>query len=86
MTTQFGDKYRAWAKITKATMRISHKPGEIMEVDWAGNTLPVYDSVTGETIPIYVFVAVLPCSCFNYAEGCTDMTQGNWLACHVHRC
>ena len=54
MTTQFGDKYRAWAKITKATMRISHKPGEIMEVDWAGNTLPVYDSVTGETIPIYV--------------------------------
>ena len=21
-----------------------------------------------------------------YEEGCTDMTQGNWLACHVHRC
>lgn len=84
MTTQFSDKYRDWAKITKATMRLSHKPGDVMEVDWAGNTLAVYDPVTGEPSPIYVFVAVLPCSCFTYAEGCTDMTQDNWLACHVH--
>lgn len=40
MSTQFGDKYRRWARITKATMRIHHKPGDVMEVDWAGNTLP----------------------------------------------
>ena len=33
MTTQFGDKYRRWARITKATMRIHHKPGDGMEVD-----------------------------------------------------
>lgn len=33
MTTQFGDKYRAWARITKATMRIHHKPGDAMQVD-----------------------------------------------------
>ena len=26
MSTQFGDKYRKWARITKATMRITHKP------------------------------------------------------------
>ncbi len=31
--TQFCDNYRSWAKITKATMRIKRKPGEIMEVD-----------------------------------------------------
>lgn len=28
MSTQFGDKYRKWARITKATMRITHKPGD----------------------------------------------------------
>lgn len=84
MTTQFGDKYRAWAKIAKATMRISHKPGDAMEVDWAGNTLSFQDSVTGESYPVYLFVAVLPCSCFTYAEACTDMKMENWLACHVH--
>ena len=84
MTTQFGDKYRAWAKITKATMRISHKPGDAMEVDWAGNTLSYQDPVIGERYPVYLFVAVLPCSCFTYAEACSDMKTENWLACHIH--
>ena len=54
MTTQFGDKYRAWARITKATMRIHHKPGDAMQVDWAGDTLPIYDSETGETWAEYI--------------------------------
>lgn len=43
MSTQFCDKYRRWAKVTKATMRINHKPGETMQVDWAGGTIPYYD-------------------------------------------
>lgn len=84
MTTQFGDKYRAWARITKATMRIHHKPGDAMQVDWAGDTLPIYDSVTGESIPAYLFIAVLPCSCYVYAEVTADMKLENWLMCHVH--
>ena len=84
MTTQFGDKYRAWARITKATMRIHHKPGDAMQVDWAGDTLPIYDSVTGEITPAYLFIAVLPCSCYVYAEAAADMKLENWLNCHVH--
>ena len=55
-----------------------------MQVDWAGNTIPVYDSVTGESSPAYLFVGVLPCSCFVYVEACSDMRSENWLACHVH--
>lgn len=84
MTTQFGDKYRRWARVTKATMRIHHKPGDSMEVDWAGQTLPYYDSVTGEATQTYLFVAVLPCSCYAYAELCRDMKQESWLLCHAH--
>lgn len=34
MYTQFCEKYRQWARITKATMRIQHKPGDAMQVDW----------------------------------------------------
>lgn len=82
--TQFCDIYRAWARKSKATMRIHHKPGEAMEVDWAGGTLPITDSVTGETTPAYLFVAVLPCSCYAYAELCSDMQSENWLLCHAH--
>ena len=84
MSTQFGDKYRKWAKVTKATMRIQHKPGDVMGVDWAGNTLTIWDSVTVERSPVYLFVAVLPCSGYAYVEACSDMKLVNWLLCHVH--
>jgi len=84
MTTQFCDKYRRWARLTKATMRIKHKPGNSIMVDWAGNTLDIQDSVTGEMITAYLFVAVLPCSCYAYAEPCLDMKSESWIACHVN--
>ncbi|WP_409969814.1 hypothetical protein RFF05_07900 [Bengtsoniella intestinalis] len=38
MYIQFCEKYRRWARVTRATMRITHKPGEAMQVDWAGVT------------------------------------------------
>lgn len=84
MYTQFCDKYRDWARITKATMRINHKPGDAMQVDWAGTTIPYYDRVTGETYDAYLYAAVLPCSCYAYVEACDDMKTTNWLLCHVH--
>ena len=73
--TQFCDKYRRWAKVTKATMRIKHKPGDKTEVDWAGDTLPVYDPVTGDIDPGYLFVGVLPCSFYVFADLCENMQQ-----------
>ena len=84
MSTQFGDKYRRWARVTKATMRITHKPGDAMQVDWAGETIPYYDAATGDEYKAYLFVAALPCSCYIYVEACSDMKQENWLLCHVH--
>lgn len=84
MSTQFGDKYRKWARVTKATMRIQHKPGDAIQVDWAGDTIPIYDSVTCQQSSAYLFVAVLPCSYYAYTEACADMKTENWLNCHVH--
>ena len=84
MSTQFSDKYRRWARITKATMRVTHKPGEMMQVDWAGGTIPYFDPITGEEYKAYLFVAALPCSSYLYVEACTDMKIENWLMCHVH--
>jgi transposase len=84
MYSQFCDKYRHWARLTKATMRINHKPGDAMQVDWAGTTIKYLDSVTGDEYDAYVFAAVLPCSCYAYVEACDDMKATNWLLCHVH--
>ena len=60
--TQFKKHYRDYALKTNATMHLNHKPGEIMQVDWAGDTAGVIDTDTGERIPAYIFVAVLPYS------------------------
>jgi transposase len=84
MSTQFCDKYRKWARLTKATMRIKHKPGNAVMVDWAGNTLDIHDSVTGEITAAYLFVAVLPCSCYAYVEPSLNMKSESWIACHVN--
>ena len=84
MYTQFCEKYRRWARITKATMRITHKPGDTMQVDWAGDPLYIRNPVTGEEQPLYLFVAVLPCSWYTYVEPCIDMKSESWLLCHAH--
>lgn len=82
--TQFFDKYHAYAASKKATLRISRKPGEIMEVDWAGSTLAVTDSITGDPMKAYVFVACLPCSLYCYAEATPDMKTPSWIQAHIH--
>lgn len=73
MYSQFCNKYRKWARLTKAMMHIHHKPGDTMQVDWAGSTIPVHDKITGETHDANLFIAVLPCSCKTYAEACENM-------------
>lgn len=82
--TQFCDYYRSYARKTKATMRIKRKPGELMEVDWAGKTLFIYDEITGERLPAYVFVASLPCSLYSYAEAFPAMGLEHWINAHIH--
>ena len=82
--TQFNEKYHAYAASKKATLRIKRKPGELMEVDWVGDTLTVYDEAAGEPVRAYIFVACLPCSLYSYAEAFPDMKSNHWIEAHVH--
>lgn len=84
MSTQFSDNYRKWARITKATMRIRHKPGNAIMVDWAGSSFEIHDAVTGEVTTAYLFVSVLPCSWYAYVEPTLDMKTESWISCHVN--
>jgi transposase len=84
MHTQFCSRYRAYAVKNNATMRFGHKPGERMEVDWAGSTMAIQDDVTGEPIKVYVFVAALPYSGYSYAEGFLSQNQESWTTAHVN--
>jgi len=73
--SRYADKY-------KATLRIRRKPGEIMEVDWAGSTSFIIDRDSGEKVKAYVFVATLPCSQLSYAEATTSMNLHSWVTAH----
>jgi transposase len=84
MYTQFCYHYQRFAAKNKATLRIEHKPGDRMEVDWAGDTASVQDTLSGKPIPVYVFVAALPCSGYAYVEGFFTRNQESWIAAHVH--
>lgn len=84
MYTQFCHHYRQFAVASKATMRIQHKPGKRMEVDWAGATMQIIDNITGKPIIVYLFVAVLPYSQYTYAEGFLSQTQESWITAHVN--
>ena len=43
--SKYADKYNL-------TMPIRRKPGEILEADWAGDTLSIQDRVTGEQLDV----------------------------------
>lgn len=84
MYTAFRSRYRAYATHTKATMFLERKPGEQMEVDWAGQTMKVVDRIRGEIFPAYIFVSVLSYSGYAYVEAFLSRTQENWIAAHVN--
>ncbi|WP_125608220.1 IS21 family transposase [Lapidilactobacillus bayanensis] len=73
-----------FAQKYKATMRIRRKPGELMEVDWAGSTLTIIDADTGEELTAYLYLAVLPSSQYSYCESFLSMTMPDWIRGHVH--
>jgi transposase len=84
MYSAFCQQYQQFAAKHKATAHVEHKPGERMEVDWAGDTASLTDNITGKAIPVYVFVAVLPCSGYAYAEGFLDRGMESWITAHVN--
>ena len=52
----------------RATMHINRKPGEQIEVDWAGDPAKIIDPDTGEIIPAFLFVGVMTYSQYPYVE------------------
>lgn len=68
----------------RATMHISRKAGEQVEVDWAGNPAAIIDPDTGEILKAYIFVGVMTYSKYAYVEVFLDMKQKSWITAHVH--
>jgi len=83
-STQFYKHYADYASKHRATMHINRKPGDIMEVDWAGQTAKIIDTDTGEDIDAYIFVSALSYSKYAYVEAFLRMNQETWITAHNH--
>jgi len=84
MYSQFCYYYQQYSQRTRATMHIPRKPAEQIEVDWAGQTMEVIDSISGEVYKAYLFVGVLPYSQYTYVEAFLSQGLESWINAHVN--
>ncbi len=80
----FCDHYEAWKGRVRPTMRQTHRGGEKVFVDFAGDTIDVIDPATGEARPAKLFVAAMGASSYIYAEACASESLEAWIGAHVN--
>ena len=79
----FCARYRAWRARQRPSMRQVHRAGEKAFVDYAGQRPTIVDAMTGEIMPVELFVAVLGASNYTYAEATATQQSADWIASHV---
>lgn len=68
----------------RTTMHIPRKPGEQVEVDWAGDPAHIMDPDTGEISEAWLFVGVMTYSQYTYVEAFINERQRAWITAHAH--
>jgi len=81
--SRFCDLYRGWEGKLSVTMRQAHAGGEKLFVDYAGDRVEVFDRLTGEARPAWIFVAVMGASSFTYAEATWSQGLADWIGAHT---
>jgi transposase len=82
--SRFCDLYRDWRAGISPTMRQTHVAGERLFVDFAGQTVPITDPLTGAERQAQIFVAALGASNYTYAEARWSQGLADWIGCHVN--
>jgi transposase len=75
--------YRSWEGKLDPCLRQDYAGGEKLMVDYAGQTVPIVDSSTGESRDAAIFVAVLAASTYTYSEATWSQGLPDWIGSHV---
>ena len=84
MYSQFCEYIRRDEQKRRATMHIPRKPGEQIEVDWAGDPAHIIAPNTGELTDCWLFVGVMTYSQYTFVEAFMNERTGNWIKANVH--
>ncbi len=79
----FCQRHREFTKTLKRYMRQTHAAGDKVFVDYAGPTIPIYESGASSPTLAQIFVGVLGASSYIYAEATASQQLPNWIASHV---
>lgn len=82
--SQFCHLYRQWVKKLDVTLRQEHRAGEKLFVDYAGQTIPITDPLSGKIVEAQLFIAVLGASSYTFAEASLSQDLPSWIRAHVH--
>ena len=78
--TQFRMAVQRYRRISNPTMRMEHKAGDKMFIDYTGDKLWIYPK--GESpVQVEVFVSVLGCSLLTYVEATGSQNTEDFISC-----
>lgn len=81
--SHFCERYRQWSGKLDLSLRQTHRAGEKLFVDYAGQTIPVTDSATGKIIEARLFVAALGASSYTFAWAAFSEDMPSWIDANV---
>ncbi len=81
--SRFCQLYRIWEGTLDVCLRQDYKAGEMLFVDYAGQTVAVIDPQSGEVLEAQIFVAVLGASNYTFAEATWSQDLEDWIGSHV---
>ena len=82
--SRFCELYGQWRGRLDLSLRQHHLGGEKLFVDYCGQTVPVYDSKTGDSRRAEIFVSVLGASNYTYSEATWTQGLPDWIGSHIH--
>jgi len=81
MFSQFCYYYRQWKQQSEVVLRLEHKAGDKLFVDFSGKKLQQHDPTTGEVQAVEVFVSVLGSSQLTYVEAVGSQNKEDFIRC-----
>jgi transposase len=82
--SRYCELYQEFIGKLNPSMRLTHRAGEKLFVDYSGLTVPWIDKSTGEVHRAQIFVAVLGASNYTFIEATADQSLFAWVQSHIH--
>lgn len=82
--SRYCELYQAFIGKHNPGMRLTHRAGEKLFVDYSGLTVPWIDKATGAIHRAQIFVAVLGASNYTFVEATPDQGLLSWVQSHIH--